>query len=242
MKWADHRRITLEICRFYELPEPMEIAEMSVLPDREPDYYLYYGRKRIYRRRVPHHEAMAIETAFNYLKQARKNLISGMSIAEPLGRALHYLQDYSVDPTESIWIFKYRSDKAHEEREEVLKSIPIDFRAVEEAKNIICYPHEFKSIVYNTKRGRTPDEIMRACSFLTSLAIKLVLNPNKPENLKEKYNQALLIHLVAVILPWILATFNINFAAISAILSYVIHKLDFNYSKWRTNYEWFEVK
>ena len=164
-----------------------------------------------------------------------------MSFAEPLGRALHYLQDYSVDPTESLLIFKYRSDRAHEEREEVLKSISIDFRAVEEAKKLICHPHEFKSTVYNIKRGRTPEEIMRACSFLTSLAIKLVFNPSKPENLKEKYNRALLIHLVAVILPWIIVAFNTGFAVLSAVLSYIIHKLDFNYSKWRTNYEWFEV-
>jgi len=144
MKWADHRRITLEISRFYGIPESKGIAEASILPDREPDYYLHYGRKRIYRRRVPHHETIAVETAFNYLKQARKRFISGMSFAEHLGRALHYLQDYPVDPTENIWIFKYRSDRAHEEREEVLKSIPIDFRAVEEAKKLICHPHEFK--------------------------------------------------------------------------------------------------
>ncbi len=98
------------------------------------------------------------------------------------------------------------------------------------------------STVYNIKRGRTPEEIMRACSFLTSLAIKLVFNPSKPENLKEKYNRALLIHLVAVILPWIIVAFNTSFAVLSAILSYIIHKLDFNYSKWKTDYEWFEVR
>ncbi len=241
MKWADHRRITLEICRYYELPESKETAEMSVLPDKEPDYYLHYGRKRIYRRRVPHHETMSVETAFNYLIQARKRFISGMSFAEPLGRALHYLQDYSVDPTESIWIFKYRSDEAHEEREGVLKSIPVDFRAVEEAKKLICHPHEFKSTVYNTKRGRTPEEIMGACSFLTSLAIKLILDPDKPENLEGNYNRALLIHFVAVVLPWIIVAFNTSFAVLSAILSYVVHKLDFNYSKWKIDYKWFEV-
>jgi hypothetical protein len=155
---------------------------------------------------------------------------------------LHYLQDYSVDPTEKLWIFRYRSGKVHEEREGGLHHLPIDLKAVEEAAKTRCYPHEFKSTVYNMERGKTAEEIMRLSSYLTSLAIKLVVNPDKPENLEKDYSRAFKLHLAVVAIPWILVAFDINSVPLSAILSYVAHKLDFNYSKWKINYDWFEVK
>lgn len=239
MKWRDHRRITLEVCKYYGLENAEEVAEASILPDKDPDYYWAYGRKRAYRRRVPHHDSMAVDMAFKYLKEARKKKLAGKSFAEPLGRALHYLQDYSVDPTEKLWVFSYRSEEAHEVRELDLHSLPFNHHAVREGETASCYPHEFKSVVIATGRGKTPEEIMRISTFLTSLAIKLVVNPDKPENLEEKYEKATIIHLIVIAIPWILTAINISNFLWSAIGSYIMHKLDFNYSKWKTDYEWF---
>jgi len=242
MKWKDHRRITLEICRFFGLDNASDIAEASVLPDKEPDYYWTSGRRRVYRKRVPHHEKIAVETAFKYLKEARKRYLNNSSFAEPLGRALHYLQDYSIDPTEKLWIFSFRSDSAHDEREGSLQHLPIDFDAVKEAVGRRCYPYEFKSMVYSTKRGKNAEEIISVASYLTSLAVKLIVNPDKPENLKENYRRALKLHVAVLLVPWTLLVFGFSYAIVSAILSLIIHAIDVNYTKWRTAYQWFEVK
>jgi|Deesub1362B_J571_1020462.scaffolds.fasta_scaffold00567_2 hypothetical protein len=241
MKWRDHRRITLEVCKFYGLDNAKEIADASILPDKDPDYYWSYGRRRAYRRHVPHHDHMAIDMAFKYLKEARKNKLTGTSFAEPLGRALHYLQDYSVDPTEKLWVFNYRSDTAHETRESDLSLLPVDYQAMRAGASTRCYPHEFKDVVYGVGRGKTPRDIMQISTYLTSLAVKLVINPDKPDNLKGKYEKATMIHFIVIAIPWILTLLNTSNFLWSAIGSYILHKLDFNYSKWKTDYEWFEV-
>jgi len=239
MKWKDHKRITLEVCRFYGLENAREVAEASILPDKYPDYYWTYGRKRAYRRRVPHHDVMAVDMAFKYLKEARRNKLAGISFAEPLGRALHYLQDYSIDPTEKLWVFSYRSDAAHDMRESDLYSLPVDYQAMRAGASERCYPHEFKDVVYGVGRGKTPDEIMRISTYLTSLAVKLVVNPDKPDGLEEKYEKAALIHFTVIAIPWILVLFDPYNIIWSAIGSYILHRLDFNYSKWKTDYDWF---
>jgi len=112
--------------QFFGLKNAREIAEASILSDRDPDHYWVCGRRRIYQKRVPHHDAMAVDWAFRYLKKARKNIKAGLPFAEHLGRALHYLQDHSVDPSKKLWVFSYRSDEAHEERESDLQSLPVD--------------------------------------------------------------------------------------------------------------------
>ncbi len=86
MKWADHIRITAQICHRFNLDNCREISQSSVLPDKYPDYYWVYGKRRAYRRRVPHHDAMAVEYAFKHLRQARKRFLRGESFAEQLGR------------------------------------------------------------------------------------------------------------------------------------------------------------
>jgi len=239
MRWRDHIRITREVCEYYGLQNAIEVAEASILPDKDPDYYWDYGRRSLYQRRVPHHDEKAVEWAFKYLKMARKSWKAGQPFAEYLGRALHYLQDYSVDPTKKLWVFNYRSDEAHEARELDLQLQPVDHQAIKAGASQRCYPHEFKGAVHAAGRGRTAEEAMRISTYLTSLALKLIVNPDRPENLEEKYRKALAAHLVLVAIPWILILFGSFNLVWSAIGSYVIHKLDFRYSKWKTDYEWF---
>jgi len=242
VKWKDHKRITFKVCEHFGLDNAHEIADASLLPDTDPDYVWDYSKKRIYKRRIPHHEKEAIKMAFNHLKRARKNLLSGKSFVEALGRALHYLQDYSVDPKDNLWIFKYRSDEAHKEREGDLDKFDVDIKAIEEAKNQEIYPHEFTKHVFKIKRGKNPEEIMKISSYLCSLALTLVMNPKKPEKLDNFYRRALITHIALLLFPWFLLIINFKFAILSAIASYLLHHLDFNYSKWKIDYEWFKVR
>lgn len=177
----NHYRITLAVCKFYGLSNAHEIAKASTVLDKEPDYYMVYRKGRIRKRVLRHHNDMAIKYAFKHLMNARKRYLTGLPYVKPLGKALHYLQDYSIDPREKVWIFKYRSKKLHKSIEADLGSIPVDLKAAEEALKTRCYPHEFMEKVRNIGRGRTPEEVMRISCYLTSLALKLVLNPDEPE-------------------------------------------------------------
>lgn len=82
MKWRDHARITAGVCRHFGLENCREIAQASVLPDKDPDYYWASGR-----RRVPHHEQLAIEYAFKHLERARRLFLMNKPFHEALGRA-----------------------------------------------------------------------------------------------------------------------------------------------------------
>ncbi|MCS7144910.1 MAG: hypothetical protein NZ879_07820 [Archaeoglobaceae archaeon] len=242
MKWKDHVRITAEICKHFKLKNCREIAQASVLPDKDPDHYWAFGRRRAYLKRVPHHELIAVDYALLHLKKARKLYMRNQGYHESLGRALHYLQDYSVDPTEKIWIFSYRSELAHEERERF--DFSVDLNAVKIANETKCYPHEFKSLVLETKRGKNADEIVFASSYLTALAFKMLLNPDKPEKLEEEYKKAKIAHTILLIIPWIfLITLiqGIAYLFLSTIASGILHLIDYNYHKWKLDHEWFNA-
>ncbi|MCS7144280.1 MAG: hypothetical protein NZ879_04595 [Archaeoglobaceae archaeon] len=243
MKWKDHVKITAEICGHFGLKNCREIAQASVLPDKDPDHYWAFGRRgRAYLRRVPHHELIAIGYALLHLKRARRLYLRNKRYYEFLGRALHYLQDYAVDPTENIWIFSYRSELAHEKREKL--DLSVDFNAVKNAMDKKCYPHEFKSFVFKTKRGKNADEIVFASSYLTALAFKMLLNPDKPEKLEEEYGKAKITHIVLLIIPWIFLIALVQGLAylfLSAIASAILHLADYNYHKWKLDYDWFNT-
>lgn len=241
MRWNTHRRITLEVCRYYGLQNAREIAEASILPDKQPDYYWVYRRRRARRRRVPHHDAYAVDFAFKYLKEARKAYLKGFSFEGPLGRALHYIQDFVVDPTSKLWIFSYRSDEAHKDREDGLEKYPVPEEQIRLAEERTCYPHDFKTTVFSFGRRKEPGEIMELATYLTSLAIKLVVKPDKPPNLTEEYRKNLRLHVALILLPWVLPLIvaDVSAAVFSALASLAIHKLNFRYWRWKTDYEWF---
>lgn len=181
MRGRDHYRITLEICRLYGLSDAHKIAKASTVLDRELDHYMTIRRRRVRKRVVRHHDDLAIRYALKHLMNARKRYLAGLPYAKPLGKALHYLQDYSIDPSEKLWVFKYRSRELHDSIEAELTNMPVDLEAAEEALKTRCYPHEFVEKVYSIGRGKTPKEVMRISCYLTSLALKLVLNPNEPK-------------------------------------------------------------
>ncbi|AIG98422.1 hypothetical protein AFULGI_00016630 [Archaeoglobus fulgidus DSM 8774] len=241
MKWRTHKAITRTVCSKLGI-QAEEIANASVLPDKEPDYIYRAGRRRVYRVRAPHHGREALDLAFNYLKRARKAYLRGdRRYIEYLGRALHYVQDYSVDPKEKLWIFEYRSGHAHDERENGVARLHVPEEAVSTGFNEVCTPHRVKEIVYGAKPKKSPEEIMFLATYLSAIAVKSVFNPDKPPKLEENYSKALKIHVVLVLLPLLilLAGVTASTLALAAILSFVMHKLDFNYHRWKLEHDWF---
>jgi len=187
MKWEHHKSLTLAACKMLGI-DCVRLKEAVLLPDREPEYrtvYGYTGRKLKARRiRIGHHSTAAVDAAFRHMKVARRKLIRGGDFIPELGKALHYLQDYAIDPRRKILIFSIRSEKAHEEREN-LEIFP-DREAMKKALETKIYPHEFIKIAKRVGRKRTVEEISTAASYLTALALKLVVKPEKPEDLDSK--------------------------------------------------------
>lgn len=236
MKWRDHVRITSTICKMFKI-DCERVAQLSTVPDKDPDFVLVYRKGKTYKRRLRHHDPEAVPQTIRYLKSARKEYLRKKSFEEHLGRAIHYLQDYSIDVRKRFLIFKYRSDDAHKERESF--KIDVDWKAVEDALNLKCKPHEMKDVIKSVKRGEKPDEIAYASSFLTAFALKMVLNPEKPLDLERNYRYLRRRHVTLILIPWFLLIFDIAFLILALILSILIHYLDFQYHRSKFDYEWF---
>jgi len=82
---------------------------------------------------------------------------------------------------------------------------------------------------------------MELATYLTSLAIKLVVKPDKPPNLVEKYRKNLRLHVALILLSWTLPLIMMDISAVvfSALASLAIYKLNFRYWRWKIDYEWF---
>ena len=82
---------------------------------------------------------------------------------------------------------------------------------------------------------------MEVATYLTSLAIKLVVKPDKPPNLTEEYQKNLRLHVALILLPWVLPLImmDISAAVVSTLVSLAIYKLNLRYWRWKTDYEWF---
>lgn len=242
MKWKTHRQITRMVCSRFSTHQE-EIAEASTLPDKEPDYVYRAGyRGRVYRTRVAHHGREAMDMAFSYLKKARKAYLRGDGgYVEYLGRALHYIQDYSVDPTEKLWIFQYRSGEAHDDRESCVAGLEVPESAIQYGLRQECTPLRVRQIILGAAGKRNPADIMFLATYLSTVAAKSVYAPDRPPGLEENYSKALKIHAALVLLPFSLLIAGISpLTVLSALLlSPVLHFLDFNYRRRKLEYEWF---
>lgn len=160
---------------------------------------------------------------------------------EYLGRAVHYLQDYSVDTKENFWIFEYRSERAHKNREKTLVYLDIPEKAIRAGLKTACTLNRVKEIIWGAKPHKNPKDIMFQATYLTAVAVKSVFRPKKPHRLEEKYRRARKIHVALILIPWLTVPIGITPGWIAAILSFVLHKLDFNYHEWKLEYERFRV-
>ena len=239
MKWETHKAITRTVCHKLGIKSAAEkIANASILPDKYPDF-IYSKKKRV---KVTHHDRKALELAFEYLKKARKAYKrKDEKYIEYLGRALHYIQDYCVDVRKKFLIFKFKSENIHRKRENNLTSINVPKDAIIAGLNEVCTPSNIKTIIFNSKPKEDPREIMFIATYLTTIAVKSIFRPDKPPNLKRNYVKALTIHLLLVLSPFLLFLIepSPSILALAIILSYLFHKLDFNYHRWKLDYEWF---
>lgn len=117
------------------------------------------------------------------------------------GGALHYIQDYCVDPKQKLWIFEYRSEHAHEEREESLAHLHMPEEAISAGFSEVCAPSRVKEIIFKARPKKSPEEIMFLATYLSAIAVKSVFKPDRPYKLEENYSRALKIHIVLVLLP-----------------------------------------
>lgn len=247
MKWRTHMAITRAVCSRLGIQAAKEIADASVLPDKDPDYVYKFrwGKKRarVHRGRVAHHGREVLDLAFNYLKKARKAYMKGDNrYVEYLGRALHYIQDYSVDPRQKLWIFEYRSGQAHDEREGNLARLQVPEEAISAGFNEVCTPSRVKEVIFKVRPKKDPEEIMLLATFLSAVAVKLVFKPDKPHNLEENYRNALKTHVILVSLPLLMLLFGVSASnlVLAVVFSLILHVLDFRYHKWKLEYEWFK--
>lgn len=251
MKRETHIAITRKVCsNFCTQDQTEEIANASVLPDSEPDY--------IRGSRVRHHGREAIDMAFDYLKSARKAYLRGdRRYTKYLGKALHYIQDYSVN-LEERWIFDLDSKKTgkvylrthkdmrnHNKIEKDIAYLPVPEEAVSIGLNEICTPGKVKKIIYEAQQKKIPEEIMFQATYHSTIAVKAVFKPDKPSDLGKK---ALVVHVIHVLLfilvffAFALAYFKPYTLILVLILGIVGNKIDKKWIKnWELERDWFKL-
>jgi len=229
MKRETHVAITRKVCsNFCTQDQTEEIANASVLPDSEPDY--------IRGSRVSHHGREAIDMAFDYLKSARKAYLrDDRRYTKYLGKALHYIQDYSVS---------FEDMKTHNEREKDIAYLPVPEEAISTGLNEICTPGKVKKIIYEAQQKKIPEEIMFQATYLSTIAVKAVFKPDKPSDLGKK---ALIVHLIHVLLSLLvffafaLVYFKPYTLILVLILGIVGDKIDKKWiKKWELERDWFK--
>jgi len=230
MKWETHKRITGAVCKALNLSG--KVVDASTLPDQHNEFAELPNGKHV---RIAHHSRMALRAAWRHLKNARKLLLTGRDYSYELGMALHYIQDYVVDPTRGIFVFKWRSDAAHDRREKELAKQPVSELAITEGIKIRD-PNTLKELIFSIKRERDPERIMYTAAMVSSAAASVVANP---ERRGFSWFRALLLHTLFIAAPFVIVAGSPLYLPISATMAYLAHRLDVHYHRARLEKEWF---
>ena len=244
MKWEDHKRITTYVCKFFNFDKKtlMKISEASILPDIEPDYVIVRGRRRTYRKRVSHHSEEGLEMGLKYLKIARKEFVRKGNFETPLGRALHYIQDYVVGTEKKFWIFSFRSWEKHDQLEANLPE-RIDWKPAKEGMESKVYPHQILGKIRERGKGETPEEVLDLAVYASALAVKSVVDPYI-EGVEENYRKHLKIMLLISFLSFLsgLIALGLNIGGLLAglFLILVSYALNIPFRRARFDYKWWK--
>ncbi len=230
MKWKTHKKITMAICRALNLPR--RVVDASTLPDQHREFTTLPNGKHV---RIAHHSRMALRAAWQHTKNARRLLIQEEDYSEELGMALHYIQDYVVDPTRGIFVFKWRSNSAHDMREEELVNLPVDEWAIFEGMEI-CDPNTLKKFLSTIKRERDPEKIMHTATMASAAIARTLVDP-----VRKGYSwpTALAMHIFFLAIPLVLGLSSPIYLPASFALAYLVHKIDPIYHRARLENEWF---
>jgi len=244
VKWDDHRRITTYVCKLFNFDEETtrKISEASILPDKEPDYVIVRRKKRTYRKRVSHHSEEGLEMGLKYLKIARKEFVKKGDFETPLGRALHYFQDYVVGTEKKLWIFSFRSWEKHDQLEANLPE-RIDWKPAKEGMESKVYPHQILGTIRKRGKGETPEEVLNLAVYATALAVKMVVDPYV-EGVEENYQKHLKIMLFISLLSFLsgLIALGLNLEGVLAGLFLVLvgYVLNIPFRRARFDYKWWK--
>jgi len=169
MKWTSHAAIARAVSHELSLTRSMEEAlrEGSIDPDRRPDY----ARGR----RVPHHRAPDW-IIVRHCWSARLRLLDGdaAGAAFDLGRALHYVQDRSVD---------YHTKWGHDRLEEAIADLVPPMEAVASGVDgAESSPRYVESAARSVRPRRRAQEAMRSACLASAGISAAVLGPLDPED------------------------------------------------------------
>jgi len=166
LRWADHKRISKNVSLFCGIPELLakQISEASILPDRNPDYEIetyVTGRrkKRIKTRkvRIKHHSQEARKRhGITYTNPERALIKKDNTWIIYLGRALHYLQDYTV------------SKDGHDRLEASLSKVKFPLETVKSLLVEDIHANTLKSEVYMAKPLSDPGDVFKLAVHLTA--------------------------------------------------------------------------
>ncbi|CAI1494237.1 conserved protein of unknown function (plasmid) [Thermococcus nautili] len=253
MKWREHKRITKYIAKTLGVSNELanKLAESSILPDITPDFGLNVkvtkrGNLNVRESRIQHHSETAKTWAWKYLYKARRQYLTGdPRWVESLGRAVHYIQDYTVSKHHTVLKFiKLKSWETHDEIENGLSKVPIPREEIVKASKVPVSANIIKEELQKLTPKENVEEVMREATYMTTLAMKSVLRPTKPKDLERNFNRALKRHLFLVGFPiaGAVASYIFGHEAYSIILlgvSALFHVLDFNFHKWNLERRWF---
>lgn len=251
MKWETHRRITREVARGCGIGMENELAEASILPDKDPEYELRVGRGgRVYEARVRHHGASK-GLIMRHVWRARNAYLRGDvgKAVEEAGRALHYVQDSCVSKLSKLWIFQFESERAHERREDELARVKPSFDAIMRGMKTPPSPRSIERAVSSIVPRSSPQEIMdEACEKSASVLHPIFCPKSAPEGLVDEFRRKLRIHVKTYFLAAIIAGFLTILLlkelgiVLGPALAYIIMHLDRKYYELSEDARWYGIR
>lgn len=205
MKWASHKRITGKIGKHFGIKETKELTEASILPDKEYDYRVVKVKKRgrTYEKKVRlrHHlEPFIINKIIEYTIEARRWKVKNSKYyITPLGKAAHYIQDNVIDPRKKVLFFKVRDMKTHDRIEAKIDRMDVPFEEVYKVESMKFTLSDFERELKRRKPSTDPVECVHNATFLTAMLIKLVVNPEYPEDFWKKYRRSKIVSVFFVL-------------------------------------------
>ncbi len=249
MKWKSHKAIARAIAREMQLPKELEkaLSDGSVEPDRLPDALFRMGkngRGRIIR--APHHHPHT-GMVMDYAWRARRAYLQGNDYwaAKSLGRALHYIQDKSVN-TGIMFL-------AHDSRERAIAALEPPPTAVAKGVGMaISSPKFVRKCILKVRPRRNPrDSMYDATLYSSAIFASVFTSPRTTEKFLREYRRAARNHRwrwIAAIGMLAMAAVSYLFlglllaAVVEAALAATLVLLDPDYRRLRKEAEWFGVQ
>jgi len=255
VKWKDHKRITKYAAKALGLDGDLaqRLAEASILPDISPDreisaYITRKGKVKVKNHRIQHHSFTAKSWIWKYLYRARKQYLKGdPRWIESLGRALHYIQDYSVSrDTTVLKVLKIRDWKKHDLIENNLSKYSIPKEVIYEVTRLEVHANMLKFAVSLLAPEGDEEQVIKSAAYFSALTVKGVLFPSMPQNLEENFKKALKRHLGLVGVPLGFSLLFLIFGMAGyfiALLGLVglLHLLDSKFHYWNLERQWFNL-